>query len=72
MKRWNDLGGDWSEMGGGMNGFALRMGEDGQGGLDEATEKVGMAVDAGYTLTNAMVSSYFHPIALKPHDQELM
>ena len=72
MKRWNDLGGDWSEMGGGMNGFALRMGEDGQGGLDEATEKVGMAVDAGYTLTNAMVSSYFHLIALKPHDRELM
>lgn len=56
MKRWTDLAGDWSEMGGGMNGFALRMGEeDGAGGLDEATEKVGMAVDAGYTLTNSMV-----------------
>jgi hypothetical protein len=57
MKRWTDAAGDWSEMGGGMNGFALRMGEeDGAGGLDEATEKVGMAVDAGYTLTNSMVS----------------
>ncbi|GAA5933507.1 PX and BAR domain-containing protein [Sporobolomyces koalae] len=58
MKRWTDAGSDWSEMGGGMNGFALRMGEDGQGGLDEATEKVGMAVDAGYTLTNAMLSRW--------------
>lgn len=55
MKRWTDAAGDWGEMGGGLNGFALRMGEDGAGGLDEATEKVGMAVDAGYTLTNAMV-----------------
>lgn len=57
MKRWTDAAGDWSEMGGGMNGFALRMGEEdgGNGGLDEATEKVGMAVDAGYTLTNSMV-----------------
>ncbi|GAA5874024.1 hypothetical protein JCM16303_002666 [Sporobolomyces ruberrimus] len=59
MKRWTDLAGDWSEMGGGMNGFALRMGEeDGAGGLDEATEKVGMAVDAGYTLTNSMLSRW--------------
>ncbi|GAA6059775.1 hypothetical protein JCM10212_001983 [Sporobolomyces blumeae] len=58
MKRWTDAAGDWSEMGGGMNGFALRMGEDGSGGLDEATEKVGMAVDAGYTLTNAMLSRW--------------
>lgn len=42
-----------------MNGFALRMGEeDGAGGLDEATEKVGMAVDAGYTLTNSMLSRW--------------
>lgn len=59
MKRWTDAAGDWSEMGGGMNGFALRMGDDeSQGGLDHATEKVGMAVDAGYTLTNSMVSSF--------------
>ncbi|GAA5958855.1 hypothetical protein JCM3765_000758 [Sporobolomyces pararoseus] len=59
MKRWTDAAGDWSEMGGGMNGFALRMGEeDGAGGLDEATEKVGMAVDAGYTLTNSMLSRW--------------
>lgn len=56
MKRWHDAASDWGEMGGGLNGFALRMGEDGSDGLDEATEKVGMAVDAGYTLTNAMVS----------------
>ncbi|GAA5907451.1 PX and BAR domain-containing protein [Sporobolomyces salmoneus] len=60
MKRWTDAAGDWSEMGGGMNGFALRMGEEdgGNGGLDEATEKVGMAVDAGYTLTNSMLSRW--------------
>ncbi|GAA5992497.1 hypothetical protein JCM11641_001914 [Rhodosporidiobolus odoratus] len=58
MKRWTDAAGDWGEMGGGLNGFALRMGEDGMGGLDEATEKVGMAVDAGYTLTNAMLASW--------------
>ncbi|GAA5998574.1 PX and BAR domain-containing protein [Rhodotorula paludigena] len=58
MKRWTDAAGDWGEMGGGLNGFALRMGEDGAGGLDEATEKVGMAVDAGYTLTNAMLSHW--------------
>ncbi|BGP41572.1 Sorting nexin, cytoplasm-to-vacuole targeting pathway/endosomal sorting [Rhodotorula kratochvilovae] len=58
MKRWTDAAGDWGEMGGGLNGFALRMGEDGTGGLDEATEKVGMAVDAGYTLTNAMLGSW--------------
>lgn len=56
MKRWHDAAGDWGEMGGGLNGFALRMGEDGSAGLDEATEKVGMAVDSGYTLTNAMAS----------------
>lgn len=56
MKRWTEAAGDWGEMGGGMNGFALRMGEDGSGGLEEATEKVGMAVDGGYTNTNAMVS----------------
>ncbi|BGP56671.1 Sorting nexin, cytoplasm-to-vacuole targeting pathway/endosomal sorting [Rhodotorula sphaerocarpa] len=58
MKRWHDAAGDWGEMGGGLNGFALRMGEDGSAGLDEATEKVGMAVDSGYTLTNAMLSSW--------------
>ncbi|GAA5834634.1 hypothetical protein JCM3766R1_003627 [Sporobolomyces carnicolor] len=59
MKRWTDAAGDWSEMGGGMNGFALRMGDDeSQGGLDHATEKVGMAVDAGYTLTNSMLSKW--------------
>ncbi|GAA6049115.1 hypothetical protein JCM3770_003893 [Rhodotorula araucariae] len=58
MKRWADAAGDWGEMGGGLNGFALRMGEDGTGGLDEATEKVGMAVDAGYTLTNTMLGSW--------------
>lgn len=56
MKRWTEAANDWGEMGGGMNGFALRMGEDGQGGLDEATEKVGMAVDSGFTETNTMVS----------------
>lgn len=56
MKRWTEAATDWGEMGGGMNGFALRMGEDGQGGLDEATEKVGMAVDSGFTETNTMVS----------------
>jgi len=72
MKRWNDLGGDWSEMGGGMNGFALRMGEDGQGGLDEATEKVGMAVDAGYTLTNAMVSVSYSSHDINSSRRELM
>ncbi|GAA6035699.1 hypothetical protein JCM8097_004977 [Rhodosporidiobolus ruineniae] len=58
MKRWTDAAGDWGEMGGGLNGFALRMGEDGMGGLDEATEKVGMAVDAGYTLTNTMLGHW--------------
>ncbi|KAG0656233.1 Sorting nexin, cytoplasm-to-vacuole targeting pathway/endosomal sorting [Rhodotorula mucilaginosa] len=58
MKRWHDAASDWGEMGGGLNGFALRMGEDGADGLDEATEKVGMAVDAGYTLTNAMLSAW--------------
>ncbi|GAA5964960.1 hypothetical protein JCM21900_001912 [Sporobolomyces salmonicolor] len=58
MKRWTDAASDWGEMGGGMNGFALRMGEDGSGGLDEATEKVGMAVDAGYTLTNTMLTQW--------------
>ncbi|TNY17185.1 sorting nexin-41 [Rhodotorula diobovata] len=58
MKRWTDAAGDWGEMGGGLNGFALRMGEDGTGGLDEATEKVGMAVDAGYTLTNSMLGKW--------------
>ena len=56
MKRWAEAAADWGEMGGGMNGFALRMGEEGNGGLEEATEKVGMAVDGGYTSTNAMVS----------------
>lgn len=56
MKRWHDAAGDWGEMGGGLNEFALRMGEDGSAGLDEATEKVGMAVDSGYTLTNTMAS----------------
>ena len=56
MKRWTETAGDWGELGGGMNGFALRMGEEGNGGLEEATEKVGMAVDGGYTSTNAMVS----------------
>lgn len=55
-KRWAEAAGDWGEMGGGMNGFALRMGEEGNGGLEDATEKVGMAVDGGYTSTNAMVS----------------
>ena len=55
MKRWAEAAADWGEMGGGMNGFALRMGEEGNGGLEEATEKVGMAVDGGYTSTNAMV-----------------
>lgn len=65
MKRWHDAASDWGEMGGGLNGFALRMGEDGSDGLDEATEKVGMAVDAGYTLTNAMVSViYLSPFNL--------
>ncbi|BGP17825.1 hypothetical protein JCM10213_008375 [Rhodosporidiobolus nylandii] len=58
MKRWTDAASDWGEMGGGLNGFALRMGEDGTGGLDEATEKVGMAVDAGYTLTNTMLGHW--------------
>ncbi|GAA5894234.1 hypothetical protein JCM6882_007608 [Rhodosporidiobolus microsporus] len=58
MKRWTDAAADWGEMGGGLNGFALRMGEDGMGGLDEATEKVGMAVDAGYTLTNTMLGHW--------------
>ncbi|KAL7339811.1 sorting nexin-41 [Rhodotorula toruloides] len=58
MKRWTEAAGDWGEMGGGLNGFALRMGEDGSGGLDEATEKVGMAVDAGYTLTNTMLKHW--------------
>ncbi|GAA5852366.1 hypothetical protein JCM8547_006756 [Rhodosporidiobolus lusitaniae] len=58
MKRWTDAAGDWGEMGGGLNGFALRMGEDGTGGLDEATEKVGMAVDSGYTLTNTMLGHW--------------
>ncbi|KPV74191.1 uncharacterized protein RHOBADRAFT_54044 [Rhodotorula graminis WP1] len=58
MKRWTDAAGDWGEMGGGLNGFALRMGEDGSGGLDEATEKVGMAVDASYTLTNSMLGKW--------------
>lgn len=62
MKRWTEAAGDWGEMGGGLNGFALRMGEDGSGGLDEATEKVGMAVDAGYTLTNTMV----RPVSRSP------
>jgi hypothetical protein len=56
MKRWSEAASDWGEMGGGMNGFALRMGEEGNGGLEDATEKVGMAVDGGYTSTNAMVS----------------
>ncbi|KAI5477618.1 sorting nexin-41 [Pseudohyphozyma bogoriensis] len=46
MKRWTEAAADWGEMGGGMNGFALRMGEDGSGGLEEATEKVGMALAA--------------------------
>lgn len=55
MKRWTEAASDWGEMGGGMNGFALRMGEEGNGGLELATEKVGMAVDGGYTTTNAMV-----------------
>lgn len=55
MKRWTEAAADWGEMGGGMNGFALRMGEEGNGGLEDATEKVGMAVDGGYTSTNAMV-----------------
>ena len=32
------------------------MGEEGNGGLEMATEKVGMAVDGTYTGTNAMVS----------------
>ncbi|GAA5990219.1 hypothetical protein JCM10908_005879 [Rhodotorula pacifica] len=58
MKRWHDAAGDWGEMGGGLNGFALRMGEDGSAGLDEATEKVGMAFDAGYTLTNTMLNAW--------------
>lgn len=68
MKRWTEAAADWGEMGGGMNGFALRMGENGNGGLEEATEKVGMAVDGGYTNTNAMVRpgfllsySFLHP-----------
>ncbi|ORY74081.1 hypothetical protein BCR35DRAFT_306879 [Leucosporidium creatinivorum] len=67
MKRWTEAANDWGEMGGGMNGFALRMGEDGQGGLDEATEKVGMAVDSGFTETNAMLqaweSTFTEPLA---------
>lgn len=63
MKRWNEVAGDWGEMGGGLNGFALRMGEEGDGGLEEATEKVGMAVDGGYTSTNVMVRS-FDPLIL--------
>ncbi|KAK4698643.1 sorting nexin-41/42, partial [Phenoliferia sp. Uapishka_3] len=58
MKRWTDAAADWGEMGGGMNGFALRMGEGGNGGLEEATEKVGMAVDGGYTNTNAMLQAW--------------
>lgn len=63
MKRWTEAATDWGEMGGGMNGFALRMGEDGAGGLDEATEKVGMAVDSGFTETNTMVSRRSSPSA---------
>lgn len=58
MKRWTEAAADWGEMGGGMNGFALRMGEEGNGGLESATEKVGMAVDGGYTTTIAMVGRF--------------
>ena len=54
-KRWHDAATDWGEMGGGMNGFALRMGESGVGGLEEATEKVGMAVDGEHSTTNSML-----------------
>lgn len=59
MKRWHDAAADWGEMGGGMNGFALRMGEEGNGGLEEATEKVGMAVDGGFISTGVMVRFLF-------------
>jgi hypothetical protein len=62
MKRWNEAAADWGEMGGGMNGFALRMGEEGNGGLEEATERVGMAVDGGYTSTNVMVRLSLSPL----------
>ncbi|KAM0749327.1 PX-domain-containing protein [Meredithblackwellia eburnea MCA 4105] len=58
VKRWSDAAADWGEMGGGMNGFALRMGEDGSGGLEEAIEKCGMAVDGGFTNTNAMLQAW--------------
>ncbi|SCZ87827.1 BZ3500_MvSof-1268-A1-R1_Chr2-3g05295 [Microbotryum saponariae] len=58
MKRWNEAAGDWADMGGGMNGFALRMGEDGSGGLDDATERVGMAVDGYTSATNNMLQAW--------------
>ncbi|SCV74930.1 BQ2448_7959 [Microbotryum intermedium] len=58
MKRWNEAAGDWADMGGGMNGFALRMGEDGSGGLDDATERVGMAVDGYTSATNTMLQAW--------------
>ncbi|KAM0786359.1 hypothetical protein ACM66B_001830 [Microbotryomycetes sp. NB124-2] len=58
VKRWTDAASDWGEMGGGLNGFALRMGEEGAGGLDEATEKVGIAVDAGFIETNTMLQQW--------------
>ncbi|KAK4051984.1 Sorting nexin, cytoplasm-to-vacuole targeting pathway/endosomal sorting [Microbotryomycetes sp. JL221] len=58
VKRWTDAASDWGEMGGGLNGFALRMGQEGSGGLDEATEKVGIAVDAGFTETNVMLQQW--------------
>ncbi|KAK4050291.1 Sorting nexin, cytoplasm-to-vacuole targeting pathway/endosomal sorting [Microbotryomycetes sp. JL201] len=58
VKRWTDAASDWGELGGGLNGFALRMGEEGAGGLDEATEKVGIAVDAGFIETNTMLQHW--------------
>lgn len=57
-KRWHDAATDWGEMGGGMNGFALRMGESGVGGLEEATERVGAAVDAEHSTTNTMLQEW--------------
>jgi len=57
-KRWGERAGDLSELGAVWNGFSLVEG----GGLGEAVEKVGQAVDAEYLATASLVGS--HSIAV--------
>ena len=52
-KRWGERAGDLSELGAVWNGFSLVEG----GGLGEAVEKVGQAVDGEYLATAALVRS---------------